>query len=152
MKAYDFRYDITFAVLIGGSLGTLLRYLLVLLFPFDGIHFPWGTFIANLGGSFILGCWTGWFLQRQLPQWLKLGIGTGFCGGYTTMSTFIMEAVTWQGDTVLLGIYMASTLFIGIGLTWIGWLTGDAIGLKNMNRPKKAEQAKPVTVTDREAD
>jgi CrcB protein len=130
MRTNVFRYDISLAILIGGSAGTMLRYLLVLLFPYDGIHFPWGTFIANLGGSFILGCWTGWLMHRQLPQWLKLGVGTGFCGGYTTMSTFIMEAVRWQGSPSLLGTYMAATLFMGIGLAWIGWFMGDALGTK----------------------
>jgi CrcB protein len=56
-------------------------------------EFPWSTMVVNLSGSFVLGLVTGLLLFRHDPTNLKLVIGTGFCGGYTTFSTTSFEAV-----------------------------------------------------------
>jgi CrcB protein len=80
---------------IGGLLGTLARYGLQGLIQPAGGTFPWGTLAVNLSGSFALG-----FLMRYLlgsvvatPE-LRAGATIGFCGAFTTMSTFAWETVS----------------------------------------------------------
>ncbi len=58
-----------------------------------GRNFPWGTLIINVVGSFILGIVTGTVLYRHGSSTIKLIMGTGFCGGFTTFSTASFEAV-----------------------------------------------------------
>ena len=55
--------------------------------------FPWGTFVVNASGSFALGLLTGLALYHALPKTPKVVLGTGFCGAYTTFSTFTFETV-----------------------------------------------------------
>jgi len=55
--------------------------------------FPWPTFIINASGSLLLGVVTGLILFHHGPADLKLIIGAGFCGGYTTFSTASFESV-----------------------------------------------------------
>jgi CrcB protein len=79
------------AVFIGGALASLLRY-------FVNLHggtagFPWPTFIENASGSLLLGLLTGFFAARAKKPLVQLCLGTGFCGGYTTMSAFSKETV-----------------------------------------------------------
>lgn len=80
------------AVIIGGSLGCVIRWLLTLrlnsLFP----NLPPGTLLVNLLGGFIIGGATAYFLrQPQLDPYWKVLITTGLCGGMTTFSTFSVE-------------------------------------------------------------
>jgi CrcB protein len=55
--------------------------------------FPWGTFVVNAGGSLLFGLITGLALYHAFPQTPKVILGTGFCGSYTTFSTFSFETV-----------------------------------------------------------
>jgi CrcB protein len=55
--------------------------------------FPWGTFLINASGSFALGVLTGLALYHGFPKTPKVILGTGFCGAYTTFSTFTFETV-----------------------------------------------------------
>ena len=77
-------------VMLGGALGTLLRYAISKWFNEQAWTkgFPYGKMFINVTGSFILGFAVVTFRDRQ--DWLLL-MGTGFCGGYTTFSTFALE-------------------------------------------------------------
>ena len=96
---------------LGGAVGTNLRYWVgSRLGQFRA--FPLGTFVINVSGSFILGVL--WFLfARRLPprysDWYLL-LGTGFCGGYTTFSTFELETFQLIQDRSL---WMAMANILG---------------------------------------
>jgi CrcB protein len=81
-------------VAIAGALGAVARYVL------DGFVqdrvggvFPWGTWVINVTGSFILGLITGLALYHGLDDTPRDVIGSGFIGAYTTFSTFTFETV-----------------------------------------------------------
>lgn len=85
---------IALGLVIAGALGAPARYLL------DGFvqdrtsgAFPWGTFVINASGSFVLGVIDGAALYHAFPNTPKVWLGTGFCGAYTTFSTFTFETI-----------------------------------------------------------
>jgi fluoride exporter len=85
-----------FLVGIGSAVGGVCRYYvgqwIDLRFRSEG-GMPWGTFAINVSGSFILGV-VGLIVLERLPpdyRFIYLLIGTGFCGGFTTFSTFEWE-------------------------------------------------------------
>ncbi len=82
------------AFVAAGAVGATARYMLdgAVLDRTDGA-FPWGTFVVNVTGSFLLGFLTGLGLSHAFPKAPRLVLGTGFCGAYTTFSTFTFESV-----------------------------------------------------------
>lgn len=56
-------------------------------------HFPWGTFVVNITGSLLFGLVTGAALDHALAATPRTWLGTGFCGAYTTFSTFTFQTV-----------------------------------------------------------
>ena len=65
--------------------------------------FPWGTWVINVTGSFILGLLTGFALHHGLSAHVVSVLGTGVCGGYTTFSTFNFETVRLAEGGSLVG-------------------------------------------------
>lgn len=90
-------------VAAGGALGSMLRFYINNLFPFQGVNFPKSTFIVNILASLILGLVTG-VLIFKLPEndWLKYFMAVGFCGGFSTFSTFAFEMYKLQENNNLL--------------------------------------------------
>jgi CrcB protein len=111
------------ALACGGAIGAIARYAISLGLPTDPRRFPWGTFVINVSGSFILG-----FLLILLIEQFPRGrlarpvIGTGFLGAYTTFSTFMVEAVELVRDGALgtALLYLAASLVVGLSAMWIG--------------------------------
>ncbi len=106
------------AVGVGGAVGAVSRYSLDRFIEHRvESAFPWATFVINVSGCFAVGFIIAAIVDRQrAPQWLKVGLTIGFCGGYTTFSTFAQEsldlieardlaiALASIGASVLLGV------------------------------------------------
>jgi CrcB protein len=112
-------------VAFGGGVGSALRYLTSVWIgrAWPQASFPWATLTANVLGCFLIG-----FLMAKWPgsgPW-KLLLVTGFCGGYTTFSTFALENHTLVGQamsgTALL--YLLASVMLG----WLAVWAGNAVG------------------------
>ena len=113
---------------VGGILGANARYLIAgWAAQRFGTAFPYGTFIINISGSFLLGLFMA-FLQDRVfihPNY-RLFFATGFCGAYTTFSTLTYESLRlFQDGSVLLGFTnMLGSLIIGMLAIFGGFLLG----------------------------
>ncbi len=114
----------------GAVLGANARYWLGVLFARSVTPgFPWATLTINVTGSLVLGGFMGWSV-RQMPHpgW-SLVFAVGFCGAYTTFSTFGYELFTMlQAGSVGQAIgYVAASVAVGLGAVAAGWAAGQAL-------------------------
>jgi CrcB protein len=107
------------AVAAGGAIGSVTRYLVGIgssrLF---GANFPWSTLIINVTGSFLIGAMVGLFaLKWDLPQAVRIFLTVGICGGYTTFSTFSLDAwyLIERGQTWASAAYMIGSVVLSVG-------------------------------------
>jgi CrcB protein len=101
-------------VFVGAMAGAPLRYLVSRAFPM-----PWGTFVVNVTGSFVLGIMAG--AASGSPAYAL--VGTGFCGALTTYSTFSYETLQ------LIERKDYRTAALNLGLSVMAGLGGAALGL-----------------------
>lgn len=122
-------------VAAGGAVGAAARYVL------DGLirsrahgPFPWGTFVVNVLGSLVIGVVAGVVLfgaagADAVEPW-RLALATGLCGGFTTFSTAMVEAVRlarsgrvrWALISVV-GTLFATVAAVAAGITAVGLFT-----------------------------
>ena len=103
-------------VFIGGGFGSVLRYLLVKYLNNTENGIPYGTFAANILGSLLIGIILGLALKNNtLSQNHTLLLATGFCGGFTTFSSFAYENHVFlkAGDFTSFAIYTIASFVIG---------------------------------------
>ena len=114
------------AIAVGGAAGTLARVELGRVLP-TGPGLPWGTFVVNVAGSFLLGAGWALILERFGPTLVLWPLfATGFCGAFTTMSALAVEvdlkiragdpwpAVGYAGASVVAGL---AGVVLGAGLS-----------------------------------
>jgi fluoride exporter len=114
---------------LGGAAGTLLREAVARALPPGVNGFPWDTLIVNLVGSLILGFVVVTAMERVAPsRYLRPLIGTGFCGGLTTFSTFAVEVVLLirAGRIGIAALYIGASLVAGLILARAGVLLARA--------------------------
>lgn len=118
-------------VAAGGVVGTAARAGVLVLLPISSAALPWPTLAVNIVGSLALGLLIGYLGTRGLdPGWhrrIRLGLGVGLLGSFTTYSAFVAEIYALQdaGVPVLALGYAAMSIVIGIaaaalGLWWAG--------------------------------
>ncbi len=112
------------AISLGAILGANLRYWMSrsaarLL----GSAFPYGTLTINVLGSFILGFFMIWTMERVIvdPRW-RLFVAVGFCGGFTTFSSYTFEsmALMEQGQWLLVGANVVSNNLLSLAAALAG--------------------------------
>ncbi|MDO5615464.1 MAG: fluoride efflux transporter CrcB [Cruoricaptor ignavus] len=109
-------------IFIGGGLGSVLRFLLSSfthkLWKIN--EFPLGTFLVNIIGCFLIGFFSSYFIKADNP--LKFFLIAGFCGGFTTFSTFSLENYTLlqNGDYFTLILYILLSILLGLIAVFLG--------------------------------
>jgi CrcB protein len=115
---------------IGGAIGSIARYIAI-----KGIDermqsmFPFGTFLVNVAGSLILGFVFGFTMTRTRgAEELRLFIGTGICGGFTTFSTFAFENFLLIHEKPLFpALYVGFSVLLGVTAAALGYWAGKSI-------------------------
>ncbi|MGB3546424.1 MAG: CrcB family protein [Saprospiraceae bacterium] len=111
-------------VFLGGGLGSVCRYSLTKLVPYAGSGFPWATFAANLLACALLGLGLAFAIgTRPGGGWssgARLLILTGFCGGFSTFSTFSAETLELvrNGEIGMAAAYVSLSLLLGGAAVW----------------------------------
>ncbi len=102
---------------IGGAFGSMTRYGLTLLASYASIASEIGTFAANAIGSLLIGI----IIALSKGDWYLLG-AVGFCGGFTTFSTFSAQAVhlLQSGQRTMSVLYIIASLIVCVLMTWAG--------------------------------
>jgi len=120
-----------FYLILGSVAGGVTRYLFAgAIYQKLGSDFPYGTLIVNLTGCFFIG-----FLAAIVDDKFFLGpnarilLMTGFCGAYTTFSTYMLETgnLVRDGQFVYAGLNLVASTAVGFAAYWLGTVLGDLI-------------------------
>ena len=110
----------------GGFAGSVSRYLLTKFVAAKWpMAFPWGTFSVNILGCFLIGIIMGLSFQSAMSTQTRLLLATGFCGGFTTFSTYSLEIfeLYQRGEAGISLLYLFASITAGFLSVWLGlWL------------------------------
>lgn len=116
-------------VALGGAIGASLRYLTNMsVMRLVGPGFPYGTMVANVLGSFLMGVLVVVLARRGGMAYAPF-LMTGFLGGFTTFSAFSLDTLTLfeRGDVPLAGLYVGMSVFLSLAAIAVGVLVTRAV-------------------------
>jgi CrcB protein len=119
-------------VMLGGVIGSLLRWLVSLALPLIEGDLPWATFTANASGCFVIGFYaalTGPDGRLFVGPRMRQFVMTGICGGYTTFSGFSLETFRFltAADLRSAALYVAISLASWLAFVWLGDLLASRL-------------------------
>lgn len=118
-------------VFIGGGVGSLMRYLLssVLSWPVSAGQFPLKTFVVNMLGCFLIGLISAAFALTGGRAEYKNLLVAGFCGGFTTFSTFSREALDLfnSGAVAMAALYAVLSVVLGMLFVAAGYAVASKL-------------------------
>ena len=116
-----------FAIGIGGFIGAVLRYLCTgWIYRLAGTSLPWGTLVVNVAGSYILGFFLVFEMNRlTLSPAVRNFVAIGILGAFTTFSTFSYEAVNLIQNQLYIKalFYILLNVIVSIIAVWVGMIT-----------------------------
>ncbi|MDD4295230.1 MAG: fluoride efflux transporter CrcB [Candidatus Omnitrophica bacterium] len=119
------------SLVIGGALGTVFRYLIYIV-TYSKTHagYSWGTFSVNCIGCFVMGFAYAFFSGKiSMDESLRLMIVVGFCGAFTTFSSFVFENFCFirDGQILLSFINIIGGVILGLACLWLGMVLGELV-------------------------
>ena len=109
-------------IFLAGMLGGIMRFQISRWLP-SSPDFPWGTLVVNYLGIFCLVYLVkGYLVSKGSSKGVVLALGTGFCGGLTTFSSFILDAVKMLDTGRYISLLVYLVLSVGGGLLLAYWL------------------------------
>lgn len=112
-------------VVLGGGIGAGLRYLFgEMTFKAFGPGFPWGTWGVNILGGLLMGLLAAWLIRVEAGQALRLFLGVGVLGGFTTFSAFSLELFNMiaRGQVALGAAYAISSVAGAVTALFAGFM------------------------------
>jgi fluoride exporter len=124
-------------IAVGGAAGSVLRYVIGRAVQGTSASgFPIGTMVVNISGCFLIGVLVRQFLNMQVSPELRALLLVGFCGGFTTFSTFSAETVGLieGGEYSRAAAYVALSVALCLGATFAGMASMQLIGSTSNGR------------------
>lgn len=114
------------AVAVGGAFGSVARYLMAArIAAVFGAGFPWGIFVVNVLGGFIMGVLVELMALRWSlsPEWREF-LTVGILGGFTTFSSFSFDTVLLmqKGDFGLAALYVVGSVALSVGALFVAMM------------------------------
>lgn len=114
-------------VMAGGAVGAALRFQLARMLPVSAVGWPWPTFVANVAGGLAMGVLAAWALrQGDSGEPMRLLLGVGLLGGFTTFSAFSLEmAMIFEREQMMLAVsYAVASVLLALIAVFAGLALG----------------------------